>query len=175
MTDLLEISVPDIAIARHRGYIYSIYARGSNFSVLYIGQTALRQGALGRLSQHLGDGSANTFRQRLRDYETRANLSLTGLKGVQFATVPLSQRQEFCGNARSHREAVEYLVQTELNQHQRSLGITIISTVRKSGYCDVDFIEREASSIVRELLEWLSLLCLQTNASSELEESQLFH
>lgn len=166
MTEVLEISIPNIAIARHRGYVYSVYARGLNFSVLYIGQTALREGALGRLSQHLGDGNANTFLQRLRDYEVRANLSLTGFEGVEFATVPLSQRQEFQGKTRSYREAVEYLVQTQLNQHQRSLGITIISTVRKSGYCDIDFVEREASSVARELLGWLSLLCLQTEMSS---------
>jgi hypothetical protein len=156
MTDLLQISIPDIAICRRRGYIYSIYAYGSNFRVVYIGQTAVREGALGRLSQHLGDGHANTFRQRLHKYEMSADLDLAGLKEIEFATVPLNQRQEFQGRARSHREAVEYLVQAKLNYYQESLGVTIISTVRKNGYCDVEFIENEACLIANELLHWLS-------------------
>lgn len=155
MSEALQVTIPNGAIARHRGYIYLVYS--PEFRAAYVGQTASRSGALGRLSQHLGDSNANSFRQNVCRYFKYQEVYL---KRVEFAAVPLSQRSEFHGKGRVYREAVENLVQSRLVKYIASHKIqaVVVSSVRFNAYCDIPFIQKEADILEELFSTWLSVV-----------------
>ena len=155
MSRTLQITIPDGAIARHGGYVYLIYS--PEFGAVYVGQTAARSGALGRLSQHLGDSNTNSFRQNLGRY---FHYQEVDLEKVEFASVPLSQRSEFQGKGRVYRESVEYLVQTALVKyiHFHEIRAVIVSNVRFNAYCELPFVEEEADTVITQLSAWLFIV-----------------
>lgn len=103
----------------------------------------------------MGNGYANTFQQRvcaLFGYEEVA------LKNVEFAAVPLTDRQELNSDAREYREAVEFLVQQAIIEIVKTEGLrcAVLSRVAAGPYCSLDFIRDEAAAVMEILGTWLS-------------------
>lgn len=147
----MRVWVDDAAIGQRAGYIYCLYAPALRMA--YVGQTCSGLGALGRLAQHLSDGSSNTFRQRLAVYcGTEADIGPVAMFAHRLSGSPLFHRE-----AADQREAVEGLAAYDLITaiHQREIGVALISNVRFNRYTRLQYVRDASARCVRQMSAWL--------------------
>src|SRR5262245_33676061 len=104
MPHALRTTVHDASLAKRAPYIYGILLNLDETSILYIGQTLSRMGALGRLAQHLSETTGATLRQRI---EALYNVTEIDGLSIEFAAVKLAQQKSFWADEPDYREAVE--------------------------------------------------------------------
>lgn len=147
-------TVFDVTIAKRFGFLYTIYGLVENQATLYVGQTRGWAGALGRLTQHLSDSSANTYLQRLcHIYEyLEVPLDRVDLAAMKFASI-----EEFQNAGQEYRKAVEHLVQARLQDliQENKLSIFIVSRTPRNTYSDLDYVKEEAARIADALEPWI--------------------
>lgn len=141
--------VSSTAIAETAGYIYIIFSAGVN-KALYIGQTRQQLGALGRFSQHISLANSNTFIQRVCAVK---GFDSVKLEDVNFFAYRLPDIQCFHGKSRDYREAVEYLVQSEVLNLvcENKIAIPVVSRVVSNPYKRELFVQRASKEIINEL------------------------
>lgn len=143
-------NLSDALISRQGGFVYCLFA--PRFGSAYIGQTLSASGPLGRLNQHVGFGSSNTFRRRLCEnfrYES------VDMGPILFEACELERsRPEFHNRARDHREAVEALTQFELlNKFAEDsfASCVIISRVSLNPYAQVPYVKAMSDKVVQRI------------------------
>jgi hypothetical protein len=92
-----------------KAYIYIWYSK--KWRVVYVGQTNDIRGTLGRAISHVQENG--TLRMRFEDTVGEALELADDLIMISF---PLPSEREFISLETSYREAVEFLVQTELQK-----------------------------------------------------------
>lgn len=150
-----SVSVSDAFVSTRRPWLYAIYA--PQWSALYLGQSSGREGALGRLAQHLSTGDMCTFRRRLCErYEYE-------LESLSIGTVLLwcqSLGEEYGPfTSEDYREAVEYLVQQKLLNKVAEMPLRgrvgIVSNVESNAYTRDVRVISAAEMISLKLEQWL--------------------
>jgi hypothetical protein len=154
MSNALRTTVHNGSLARRAPYIYGILLSFDDITILYIGQTISKTGAIGRLAQHLSDTTGATLRQRL---QTRYDLMEIDGLALEFAAVRLGEQSSFWTDEPDYREAVEWLVQLELVNAicGRKLPICVISRVESTAYTRVAYVQSEATRVTQLLLVWI--------------------
>ena len=147
-------TVFDVTIAKRFGFLYTIYGLVENQATLYVGQTRGWAGALGRLTQHLSDSSANTYLQRLCHIYEYLEIPLDR---VDFAAMRFASIEEFQNVGQEYRKAVEHLVQARLQDliQENKLSIFIVSRTPRNTYSDLDYVKEEAARIADALEPWI--------------------
>ncbi len=147
-------TVFDVTIAKRFGFLYTIYGLVGNQATLYVGQTRGWAGALGRLTQHLSDSSANTYLQRLCHVYEYIEVPLDR---VDFAAIRFASIEEFQNVSQEYRKAVEHLVQARLKDliRENQLGIFTVSRTSRNAYSDLDYVKEEAARIAGALEPWI--------------------
>lgn len=164
---LVDAFLGDASLVGCRAFIYVIVAAAGDGIVFYVGQTRQRMGALGRLAEHLSDGSNATFRQRV------AAVRATDVLGaVHFAAIELSGERAFQGSSPDYREAAECLIESELREFvvTNDLCALSVARVRMHPYRTSPLVQREVSRSLEALKDWLkdSIQLLQSVRSSSL-------
>ena len=109
-----------------------------------------REGALQRLSQHLSEGSSNTFRQRVASLN---DLEDAPFGRVHFAAHPLDAPRYA---SRSYREAVEVGVQRALlsAMGRGPVRAGVVSRVQSNGYASLPPVRADADAIGAAMYAW---------------------
>ncbi|MGH7173457.1 MAG: hypothetical protein ACRELG_24510 [Gemmataceae bacterium] len=154
MSQVLRATVHDASLGQRAPYIYGILLSLEEASILYIGQTLSRFGALGRLAQHLSDTTGATLRKRI---QTLYNITEIEGLSLDFAAVKLSQRKAFWNDAADYREAVESLVQHQLLNAlcDRKIPVCLISRVQLNSSCRLGYVETEAGRVFQSIIAWI--------------------
>ncbi len=157
MPHALCTTVHDAALARRAPYIYGILLSLEGATILYIGQTLSRLGALGRLAQHLSEATGATLRQRI---ESLYNVTEIDGLSLEFAAVRLGQQKSFWTDEADYREAVESLVQRQVLNVlcERKIPVCLISRVQPNAYCHVGYVESEARRVFEAIRKWVESL-----------------
>src|SRR5437660_6873252 len=146
MSQVLRATVHDASLGHRAPYIYGILLSLEGASILYVGQTLSRTGALGRLAQHLSETAGATLRQRIQ-----ALYEVTEIDGIslEFAAVKLNPQKAFWKDEADYREAVESLVQHQLLNAlcDRKIPVCLISRVQPNSYCRLGYVESEAGRV----------------------------
>jgi hypothetical protein len=138
--------IGDPGLARRRAYIYCGYSREVGFA--YVGMTLDRRGVLGRWADHLSrDTTGSSFRRRLHEWDE------TAWQRVRDLTVfwaEMGDQAEFLTVETSHRESVEYLVQTKLRLivGRGDPPLRIISFVRSNRTINLPSVQKAASGVL---------------------------
>jgi hypothetical protein len=158
MPHVLRNTVHDASLAKRAPYIYDILLDLEGTSILYLGQTLNRLGALGRLSQHLSETPGATLRQRI---EAIYNVTEIDGMSLEFAAVELNQQKSFWADEADYREAVESLVQHQLLNalHDRKIPVCLISRVQPNSYCRLQYVVSEANRVFQAIIGWVEAFC----------------
>ncbi len=129
-----------------RAYIYIIYSEAHK--ALYIGQTNDRHGVIGRFAAHIG--SQGTLRARLMEI----GIDLNSVGDLNLFAYCLPNDARFISLEKTHREGVEYLVQSRLYRARGKTipAMQIVSNVMPSGAAALPHIQRTAENIVADFI-----------------------
>ncbi len=120
----LKFDLGSAFLGRNLAYIYILCSK--KLHILYVGQTNDRGGVMSRLGSHLAE--KGTFRGHLLSRE----IEIEDIDDLQVFAFVLPDASEYLSASQTHREGVEYCVQTRL----LSVGakwapyFRIVSTVR---------------------------------------------
>ncbi|MBM7842186.1 GIY-YIG nuclease family protein [Herpetosiphon giganteus] len=130
-----------------RAYIYIIYS--NTHKALYIGQTNDRHGVIGRFAAHIS--TYGTLRTRLFD----AGIDLNSVGDLNVFAYSLPNDARFIGIDRTHREGVEYLVQSRLYRARGKTipAMRIISNVMPSSATTLAHIQNTAENVVMDFIK----------------------
>lgn len=117
-SDSIIITSP--RVGRSSGFIYCIYI-SDPMPIVYIGETAAKNGPLGRLSGHMQENG--TFLQKCE----KKSVDITKIKNnIVMLTVELNDYPDFCGEAnKSNRRAIEYFVDMCMEEYSVADETTI--------------------------------------------------
>lgn len=115
-----QITITSPVLGRCSGFIYCIYITSPR-PIVYIGETAAKNGPLGRLSYHMQ--SNGTFVERCRDYQ----IDLVQIdEDIHMLAVNLEAYPKYCGDAnKTNRHALEYFVNMKMEEYGVSEETTI--------------------------------------------------
>ena len=130
-------------------YIYIWVSK--NLQCIYVGQTSGNGGVVSRSSGHVR--KKGTLRTRV--YE-RCGMQIESANDWNVLSFVLPKKKIFTGVASSHREAIEYLVQTKLNEIRADTKppFEIVSNVNYSDYCDHHEINILANNIIKKFINF---------------------
>lgn len=126
-------------------YVYIWFSK--KYRVIYVGQTNSIRGTLGRARNHIG--KFGTLRYR---FEDEIGERLEAADDLVLASYALPQEPEYIGLETSYREAIEYLVQSDLLMARGTFipSFKLISKVRYTDRASDAFIKRYAFEIVAD-------------------------
>ena len=125
MSTIVRTLIADIFNGRDRAYLYIWLSKLAG--AVYVGQTNGPTGSLGRGYAHFrGRG------QLRRQLDSKLGVEPEEFNDFQLVSYLLPESQEFIGPETSYREAVEYVVQTNLQLARGRVrpGFRVISWVR---------------------------------------------
>lgn len=139
--------VADIFNGSGRSYIYFWVSKQAR--IVYVGQTADRTGSYGRGYGHLQTGG--TMRCRV---EEETGQPLETYDDLWLVSYRLPATPEYVGLESSYREAVEYLVHTQLLLERGTLSPTfrVIANIRSNGRTEQAAVKRLAQEIADDFL-----------------------
>jgi hypothetical protein len=142
VTDIQSIFDPTPA------YIYIWISH--EIGCVYVGQTNGDGGVVGRAGAHVK--RSGTLRERVLG---RCDEQLESAKDWLLLSFVLPAKKNYTGAASSYREAVEYLVQTGLNEIRGDLErpFVIVSNINYSDYCRLLEVQKISSSIIQDFLD----------------------
>ena len=142
---MIETFVSNIFIGNDQAYIYIWVSK--NQQVIYVGMTNDRVGTLGRASAHLS--LKGTLRKKFLEWR---GFDINNSDDWKLLTFPLPKKKEYISVERSYREAIEFLVQTQLQSIRGALTPTydIISWVRYSPRTNNIEVKKIAKKIVKD-------------------------
>lgn len=114
MKRIEEITITSPEVGRYNSFIYCLYITKPE-GVVYIGETGARNGALGRLSNHMKKGEG-TFIKKC--YEKK-NINLDKMnENIHMIVINLEEYTDLCGDVnRPKRRALEYFVQNKIEEY----------------------------------------------------------
>ncbi|WP_169314489.1 GIY-YIG nuclease family protein [Halobacteroides halobius] len=141
-------SVSTIFNGNQKAYIYILVSK--KWEAVYVGQTNDALGTLGRLSSHMQPNGA--FR---KNFENKIGIGLEKANDVMLLSFVLPSKSEFINAGSSYREAVEYLVQKELQIIRGNLdpSFKVISNVRYIDLASKSIVKKCARKIVNKFKE----------------------
>lgn len=142
---ILESFISNIFDGKSKAYIYIWFSNSAK--VIYIGMTNSSSGTLGRAASHVKtDG---TLRKRFKE---TVGLNLEAFNDFILYSFLLPNYPYFVTVERSYREAVEYLVQKDLQLLRNSFSspYEVISWVRDSPRTNNAVVKKAAKQIVNE-------------------------
>ena len=144
---MIQTLVSSIFIGSNTSYIY-IWVSKSH-KVIYVGMTNGRIGTLGRASQHLD--KRGTLRT---NFINNSGYSIDLTDDFKLLSFKLPQKKEYNSVERSYREAVEFLVQKQLQILRGTFSPTfdIISNVRPSPRMGNSLVKKSARRIVDQFV-----------------------
>ncbi len=147
-----EVIIPQCSICLRAPFLYVGFI--PSFRCLYLGETRSYLGALGRISQHLSETSANTFKQRICQLYKYDSVQV---ENVRFLVIPFSNEKRYWTDAAEYRIAVEYLVQLNILNilGENDTGLTLISRVVANGYTRQASVVKEAAAITKVIKKWI--------------------
>ncbi|MDQ2771301.1 MAG: hypothetical protein M3Y54_12465 [Bacteroidota bacterium] len=147
MSNVVRTHVANIFNGRDRAYIYIWLSKQAR--AVYVGQTAGSTGSLGRGHAHF-----RTQGQLRRRMDQKLGVDPEDFDDFLLTSYLLPVSQEFIGPESSYREAVEYLVQSNLQQLRGGVrpGFRIISWVRSNDRTSDLGVQLLAQDIVADFL-----------------------
>ncbi len=147
MSNIVRTQVANIFNGLDRAYVYIWLSKSAR--AVYVGQTAGRTGSLGRGHAHFR--TKGQLRQRL---DQKLGVNPEDFDDFWLTSYLLPPTQEFIGPESSYREAVEYLVQYNLQQLRGSVrpGFRVISWVRSNDRTSDLGVQLLAQGIVADFL-----------------------
>jgi len=147
MLTVVRTHVANIFNGLDRAYVYIWLSKSAQ--AVYVGQTAGRTGSLGR-----GHAHSCTRGQLRRRLDKKLGVDPEDFDDFLLTSYLLPLSQEFIGPESSYREAVEYLVQTNLQQLRGGVrpGFRIISWVRSNDRTSDLGVQLLAQDIVADFL-----------------------
>lgn len=129
-------------------YIYVWISK--SHGVVYVGQTSGDGGVIGRAAAHVR--VRGTLRER---FFCSLGVLLEDAKDWYIISFPLPKEKKYTGAESSYRNAVEYLVQTKLNEIRGGMKppFRIISNICYSDHCSDPRVIKLANNVVEWLIE----------------------
>ncbi len=147
MPNIVRTHIADIFNGLDRAYVYIWLSKSAG--AVYVGQTAGRTGSFGRGHAHF-----RPLGQLRRRMDNKLGVDPEDYDDFLLTSYLLPLSQEFIGPESSYREAVEYLVQTNLQQLRGGVkpGFRIISWVRANDRTSDLGVQLLAQNIVADFL-----------------------
>ena len=145
---MIQTFISTIFVGSNSAYIYIWVSK--THRVIYVGMTNGRIGTLGRASQHLDNNG--TLRTNFID---SLGYSIDLTDDFILLSFKLPVKKEFISLERSYREAVEFLVQKQLEILRGRFAPTfqVISRIRKSPRLGNAVVKKSARRIVEQFID----------------------